>query len=234
MTSQFRDEDFQALYAQFSNPIAQFDCGSKCAPYNERGVPFCCDTRHSVPTAYQAEWQYLQENTELWHLWEAGDSKETQRLRDETPDGMILIECQGHLRCQREFRSMTCRGFPFYPYINSKNEFLGLAYYWEYEERCWVINHLDIVTLEYRAEFVQVYDYLFTKEPKERKNFAYHAQVMRTMFTEFKRQIPILHRDENAYLINPVNEQMESVSPENLPKFGPHEVAAMMPFPDEE
>ena len=233
MTSQYRHQDFKASYAQFSSPIAKFDCGSKCSPYNERGVPFCCDTQHSIPAAYQAEWRYLQENTDLWHLWEAEDPTEIRQLRDVTPDGMILIECQGHLRCQRDFRSMTCRAFPFFPYMDSNDDFIGLSYYWEYEERCWVINHLDVVTLEYRQEFVHIYDNLFAEDPDERKNFAYHAQDMRTKFIELERQIPLLHRDKNVYLINPVNEHMESSSLKYMPKCGPYEIAATMPFPDE-
>ncbi|MBC8509465.1 MAG: hypothetical protein ISR58_20675 [Anaerolineales bacterium] len=223
-----------AYYNNFAAPIAAFDCGSKCSPYNERGVPFCCDTRHSVPTAYQAEWQYLQENTDLWHIWESGDLIETSRLRAETPADMILIECQGHQKCQRDFRSMTCRAFPFFPYISSEDEFLGLSYYWEYEERCWVINNLDVVTSEYREEFVRTYDELFATESNERNNFAYHAEIMRKKFDEFERQIPLIHRDGNTYLIDPNNERMQIVSPQGLPKFGPYEIAAMLPFPDEE
>ena len=63
-------EEFTTIYAGFRSPIAELDCGRKCAPYNENAVPFCCDTRHAVPTAYKSEWVYLQANTDQWHLWE--------------------------------------------------------------------------------------------------------------------------------------------------------------------
>ncbi len=234
MASQLRPEDIKTLYDNFDAPIAAFDCGSKCSPYNEHGVPFCCDTRHSVPTAYHAEWQYLREKTDLWHIWVDEDQTETGRLRAETPDGMVLIECLGHQHCQRDYRSMTCRAFPFFPYINGKDEFLGLSYYWEYEERCWVINNLGVVTSTYQEEFVRIYDDLFMLEPEELNNFAYHAKVMRRKFDQFERHIPLLHRDGNLYLVDPNSEETQTVTPDDLPKFGPYEIAALMPFPDEE
>jgi hypothetical protein len=127
--------DIKLLYKGFYSPITTFDCGSKCAPYNEKGIPFCCDTRHAVPTAYEVEWDYLQSNTDLWHLWEVADDKEFARIRARTPAGQVLIECKGHLHCQRHFRSLTCRSFPFFPYFDKMGSFLGLSYYWEYEYR---------------------------------------------------------------------------------------------------
>lgn len=234
MSTPLNLEEVGKLYSSFEAPITTFDCGTKCSPYNELGVPFCCDTRHAVPTAYQVEWQYLQENTDLWHLWQDEDQGETARLRAETPEGMVLIECLGHHHCQREYRSLTCRAFPFFPYIDSTHEFLGLSYYWEYEERCWVINHLDVVTAEYRHQFVQAYNNLFEVEPGELKNFGYHSQVMRQEFAEGNRLVPLLHRDGNTYEINPRDEQLHLANPEELPKFGPYEIAAMMPFPEEQ
>jgi hypothetical protein len=79
--SELQPAEIAALYARFQAPVATLDCGQKCAPYNEHGVPFCCDTGHTVPTAYLGEWEYLQENTDLWHLWSAADLQETARLR---------------------------------------------------------------------------------------------------------------------------------------------------------
>ncbi len=233
MSSTLQPEIIENIYARFDAPITKFDCGSKCSPYNERGVPFCCDTLHAVPNAYQAEWQYLQDNTDLWHLWLDDDQEETARLLTETPDGMLLIECLGHQQCQRSYRSLTCRAFPFFPYIDSSNRFLGLSYYWEYEERCWVISHLDVVTPDYRDQFMGAYDHIFTIEPEELQNFGYHSQVMRQKFIEFQRLIPLIHHDGNAYLVNPEDEGLHPVDVGSLPKFGPYEIAALMPFPDE-
>src|SRR5512139_2810489 len=99
--------EIASLYNSFQAPISAINCGDKCAPYNESGVPFCCDTRHAVPTAYDVEWEYLRTNTDLWHEWHANDPRETDRLRSQKPEGQVLIECLGHQSCQRQFRSIT-------------------------------------------------------------------------------------------------------------------------------
>jgi hypothetical protein len=91
---------FPALHSRFDAPIAALDCGERCAPYNERGVPFCCDTRHTIPSAYQAEWEYLQVSSDLWHAYQPPDANDTDRLAELTPAGQVLIECQGQTRCQ--------------------------------------------------------------------------------------------------------------------------------------
>ena len=225
--------DFANIYANFNAPITVLDCGRKCAPYNEYGVPFCCDTDHAIPTAYLTEWSYLEPNTDLWHLWEAEDPDETQRLRVDTPDGQVLIECLGHKHCQRDFRSITCRAFPFFPYITRESEFIGLSYYWEYEDRCWVINNLQVVTPDYVQQFVATYDQLFEHLPGELQNFRYHAIIMRRVFGRQKRTIPLLHRDGGTFTITPKDGTLQPVDPAALPKYGPYEIAALMPFPDE-
>jgi hypothetical protein len=225
--------DFAALYWGFDVPIAALDCGQKCAPYNRHGIPFCCDTRHAVPTAYLAEWDYLQANTDLWHLWQAETPVETARLQSQAPAGQVLIECLGHARCQRDFRALTCRAFPFFPYISRAGEFLGLSYYWEYEDRCWAISHLAAVTAEYRAEFIAAFDDLFARLPAERESFRHHAAVMRQIFGRRRRAIPLLHRNGYAYKITPRTGFMRRVPIAALPRFGPYRIAADMPFADE-
>jgi hypothetical protein len=225
--------DYELIYKGFYSPIARIDCGSKCAPYNEKAVPFCCDTRHAVPTAYDAEWDYLQSNTDLWHLWEVGDEKEYARLRSKTPAQHMLIECKGHLYCQRQFRSLTCRSFPFFPYFDKTGNFLGLSYYWEYEERCWVISHLDQISPVYVKEFIQTYHLIFECKPEERDSFLYHSAVMRRIFGRKHRAIPLIDFQGQFYKITPHNGRKRRIQAEQLPKFGPNRVAALLPFPDE-
>jgi len=231
--SEPKHADIAGLYALFDAPITSLDCGKKCAPYNEFGVPFCCDTSHAIPTAYLGEWDYLQTFTDLWHEWEDDNHDETDRLQSEIPDGQILIECLGHKLCQRNFRSITCRAFPFFPYITKEGEFIGLSYYWEYEDRCWVINHLDAVTPEYVQAFVTGYDWIFENSPGELENFRYHSIIMRRVFGRKKRMIPLLHRDRRALMVIPKDGKHKRIDLANLPKYGPYEIAALMPFPDE-
>jgi hypothetical protein len=225
--------DIPELYSLFEAPITTLDCGKKCAPYNERGVPFCCDTRHTVPSAYREEWQYLQVNTDLWHAWQGSTSQETEHLRQQAPDHQVLIECLGHKLCQRGYRSLTCRSFPFFPYITRQGEFAGLSYYWEYEDRCWVISNLQAVSAEYRRQFIDGYDLLFEQMPEEMENFRRFSSTMRRVFSHRRQAIPLLHVNGFTYKVSPGSGRMRRVAPQELPKFGPYAIANLLPFPDE-
>lgn len=225
--------DFAALYARFRSPIADLDCGERCAPHNEGGAPFCCDARHAVPSAYVAEWAYLQSNTDLWRPWEGQSPAERDDLLRKTPEGQVLIVCKGHRLCQRGFRSITCRAFPFFPYLTRQGQFVGLAYYWEYEERCWVISNLQVVSDRYRQEFVAAYEWILSALPEERENFRQFSILMRRIFGRAGRAIPLLHRNGGYYKVTPRNGRMRRVPPEALPRFGPYRLAAQLPFPDE-
>jgi hypothetical protein len=236
-----KSSEIAALYANFDSPITKFDCGTKCAPYNPGGKPFCCDICHAVPTAYTPEWEYLQPRTNLWHEWRAEQCTDTEeerlaevaRLQEDTPDTMILLECLGPSQCERDFRALTCRQFPFFPYVDSQGEFIGLSYYWEYEDVCWVVSNLAEVTDQYRREFVEAFDLLFERWPEELETYRYHAEVMRDEFNERHRSIPLLHRDGGAYKISTHNERMRRVPIESLARYGPYKLAAEMPFLDE-
>jgi len=225
---------FAQLYASFQSPIAALDCGKKCSPYNEFGAPFCCDTRHAVPSEYQAEWEYLQAHTCMWHLWQSPkDEAETERVQSQAAPGQVLIECQGHLLCQREFRSMVCREFPFFPYVTRQGEFIGLSYYREYADRCWVISNLSAVTHAYRQQFIQTYDALFAACPEERELFRYHSGIVRRVCGRQHQQITVLHRDGEIYAVTPRDGSLQRIHVEDLTRFGPYAISSALAFPDE-
>lgn len=223
---------FAELYADFDAPIQAFDCGQKCAPFNG-GVPVCCDTRHSVPTAYPAEWVYLQESTDLWHTWQPDDPADRDRLAAEAGPDLVLIECRGAAHCQRGFRSIVCRSFPFFPYHDAAGEFLGLACYHDYEDRCWVISNLDRVDDAYREQFVRAYERLFELMPGEQDSFRDHAERLRAEFVAAGRRIPLLHRDGADYLVEPVSGRLERQDARRFSKHGPFAVGDRLRFPDE-
>ena len=43
---------FNELYKDFSKSLTDIDCGEKCGPYNDYGVPVCCDIKLLVPAAF--------------------------------------------------------------------------------------------------------------------------------------------------------------------------------------
>lgn len=234
-------EEYKQIYKNFNAPITALDCGKRCAPYNVGGKPFCCDICHAVPTAYDNEWVYLEPNTDLWHPWKAEScvdsaeeaEQEYDSLKKETPDNMVLLECMGPDACQRNYRTLTCRQFPFFPYINLMGEFLGMSYYWTYEETCWVISNLQVVTEEYLQEFIQTFELIFSRMPEELETYQYHSTYMRDEFNKMQRKLPLLHRDGTFYHINARTERLRQLKTNKLPKFGPYKIMAEMPFPDE-
>ncbi len=216
-------------YTQFQVPITGVDCGKKCAPHNPNGVPFCCDICYAIPAAYHQEWEYLKANTNLWHALRGDECPNTSqealsKLQDETPESMQLLACQGAQHCQREYRALSCRQFPFFPYITNDFRFPGLAYEWAFENTCWVISHLDQVTVAYRQEFIQTFDDLFSLWPQEMENYANHSEDMRTHFLTQQRAIPILRRDGGYSYLNPTTENLQRVSPDQLPCFPPYSI----------
>jgi hypothetical protein len=218
---------FRQLYDRFNAPVTPIDCGQMCAPHNPNGKPFCCDICHAVPAVYRPEWDYLKANTDLWRPWQANDCQgagaEEVDLEADTPEHMRLLTCKGPQRCQRDFRAVSCRQFPFFPYITADDRFIGLAYEWQFESTCWVISHLDQVTPEFRLEFVRTYDDIFARWPHDYESYALSSEQMRANFMAQKRRIPILHRNGAAYLLSPGSERMQRISAAQFKRFGPYQ-----------
>jgi hypothetical protein len=217
--------DFRKLYDGFNAPVTDLDCGMMCAPLNKSGKPFCCDICRAVPVAYRYEWDYLEENSSLWHKWRGDECLQEpcdkMELLRQTPDHLYLLACKGPEYCQRDFRATSCRQFPFFPYITSDFRFIGLAYDWDFVETCWVISNLDKVTSQYRLEFVSTYDRLFSAWLEDLDSYAALSDELRDHYAALHRRFPILHRNGKSYLVSPKTESMRRVDLQTLPKFGP-------------
>lgn len=218
--------NIRELYANFDQPVTELDCGVRCAQYNQNKIPFCCDICHAVPAAYHREWAYLQEHTDMWHIWRGDECRENpedpRRLLEETPDHMLLLACQGIEHCQRDYRVVSCRQFPFFPYISSDLRFLGLAYEWEFEQECWVISNLGAVTVDFQREFIHLYDSLFALWPEEFEGYALKSEDIRFHYQQARRRFPILHRNGGLYLVSPGTERLYRTQPGFTRRFGPY------------
>ncbi len=224
-TSDLDAKEIRSIYNEFNSPIAEFDCGRKCAPHNPSGKPFCCDICHAVPAAYQSEWNTLERSTDLWHKWRGNECediipKDVAKLKADTPKNMVLLACLGPSQCQRDFRALSCRQFPFFPYVTSDYRFIGLAYEWEFESKCWVISNLSSVTQKYREEFIRTYDKIFALFQEEFDHYAYHSERMRNHFVGQRRRFPLLHRNGECYLVSAGSERLRLTNGDRLPRFG--------------
>lgn len=215
-------DDIRALYAGFNLPITAVDCGQKCASHNPAGKPFCCDICEAVPAAYESEWSTARETSALWHRYRGDECEEQdQKLdEDEMPEGMIPLACWGPHACERENRLLSCRQFPFFPYVSSDYEFLGLAYDWEFEQKCWVISHLALVTDEYRTQFVRTFDEIFALFQDEFDSYEIRSEELRDAFAEKQRGFVIVLRDGGLGMVDPLEERITLLEAGQAPGFG--------------
>lgn len=202
--------DFENLYRGFASPITALDCGKLCAPINPTGKPFCCDICQAVPVAYKPEWRFLREKTKLWHVWRGDECAEKicdpSVLEEDTPEHLLLLACDGPDHCLRDYRTISCRQFPFFPYITSDFRFIGLTLDWEFHGKCWILDHLEQVTGQYRQEFVHTFDRIFSVWRDDLESYHDLSEEAREYYQSSGKPMPLLHRDGQNYLLNPENE----------------------------
>jgi hypothetical protein len=232
MKDQLDRDFFRELYNGFAMPLCNIDCGSKCGPHNECGVPLCCDIQQVIPAAFGMEWDYLEENSDLWKPW-TSSGQLNQELQEELQEGQVLLECKGYRECQRDFRTMTCRAFPFYPYLNSEFEFRGMSYYPDFRSGCWIISNLEVVSQSYKEAFQHTYLRLFEAFPESHHNFSDFSRYMRDKAVEASEKVILLDFLGDAYAIDPRTEDEYQVEYKELSAFGPFEIARELRFPDE-
>jgi hypothetical protein len=206
--------DIATLYAAFDTPVVPFDCGALCAPNNPRGVPFCCDLHWAVPAVFHHEWDYLRDHTDLWHEWTPAESgvtpAEAVELYEDTPDHMRLLACQGAPHCQRGYRSLSCRQFPFNPYLTSEMDFIGLVHEERFVAECWVLQHLDQVSEAYVRQFVDLFERLLADWPAEMESYYLASQAKRDSYEELGKTITLLHHEGGIMYIDPASEEIIS------------------------
>lgn len=212
-------DQYESVYAGFSAPVSQrYDCGKFCAPHNH-GQPVCCTTQYAIPVGTIEEWTYLKERTDLWHLYKPRDEAE-RKVKHELPRYCKMMECKGAQFCEREHRTLSCRAFPFFPYVTKEYDFIGLTYYWTFEEKCWVISNLQIVEKAFVNEFVSTFDHLFRVVAGELEIFRDHSASMRRVFSRRGTNIPLIGRDGHYYEVNPKTGEIENAKVEGFEKFG--------------
>lgn len=218
---------FRTIYDLFDAPVTDMDCGEECAKHHPAGIPFCCDICHAVPVAYRSEWQYLQTHSSLWHEWRGDECPEDEtdplELRAQTPDHLCLLACQGVSACQRNYRAVSCRQFPFVPYLTADFRFIGMTYDWSFTSSCWVISHLDRVLPAYREGFFTAFDHLFETWLEDMESYIDLSEEIREHYQQLHQRIPLLHRDGRDYWISPKSGRLTLCSASQFPRFSPYQ-----------
>ena len=211
--------DFARIYKGFNASVSRFDCGRKCAPLNG-GEPVCCSTQNAVPVAEKAEWDLLKSRTDLWHIFKPYDAP-TRKIKEDLTSTCRDIECKGARFCERDNRTIACRSFPFFPYINRAKQFIGLSIYWDFQDRCWMMSNMQVVDQKFIDEFCTSFEVIFAKDKEEFDTFVDFSATMRRVFSRWKRPIPMLGRDGSFNLIMPGTGEIKQVDAAALPKMGP-------------
>lgn len=217
-------EHFAELYNRFQASISRHDCGRWCAPLNG-GSPICCSTQDAVPIVHRAEWRLLKGRTDLWRPFKPYDAN-TRKIVDSLHRSNCAIECKGAAFCERHNRTLACRAFPFFPFIDRKGAFIGLSYYWDFEDRCWVISNMQIVEAEFLKEFVDAFEYLFSIDPEEFDTYKSHSANMRRVFSRRGQPIPLIGREGGFFKVMPKTGKLLPMTAAQLPKYGPYKSPA--------
>jgi hypothetical protein len=224
---------FRRLYQSFSSPTTGIDCGEKCGPYNDYGVPVCCDIHQVVPSAFEEEWKYLRSKTKLWRQWDSSSTPKGKELLRGLESGQVPLQCLGYQHCQRQFRTITCRAFPFLPYLDKKGKFIGFTYYPDYREQCWIISNLSLITLEYKKEFQGCFREILKLYPIMKVNYQKYSDYLRILSDSEAVDLVYLDFDDRVFKIDPSSDHPEEITYDDLQSFGPFKVSKDLIFPDE-
>lgn len=215
---------FGAVYDRFQAPISKFDCGRKCAPLNG-GEPVCCTTGHAIPVVHKAEFALLQSRTELWSRFKPHDAV-SRKVVSELPHSTCAVECKGVQFCERDNRTIACRAFPFFPYLNRKGEFLGLTVYWTFEDRCWMIHRMNLTELPFIREMVAAFERIFAFDPEEYINMKDYSATARRVYSRAKRPMPMLGRDGGLFKVMPYTHEVRPAKPSDFKPQGAYKSEA--------
>ncbi len=217
-----RASDYAAIHKDFTAPIStRIDCGRKCAPLNG-GMPVCCSTEHAIPTIARTEAQHLKAFKHVWQPFKPFDATSRQ-IVEELHDSCVALECKIAPYCQRDARTLACRSFPFFPYFTKDETLAGIAYYWTFEDRCWVLSNLWCVEATFIRELIDAYEFLFSRDDDERQAFIDQSASARRVFSRWNRPLPVLGRDGAVLKVLPkANGRIVPAKIEDFPAHGPY------------
>ncbi len=194
-------DTYRRIFKIFEAPVGKFDCGEKCAPLSG-GEPLCCSTGGAIPVANKAEFRFLRSRSDLWRKFTPMDAA-GRKVADELADNCMAMECKGVRHCERDNRSLACRAFPFFPYITREGTMLGLSYYWDFEDRCWLISNLEQVTVTFVRQAMAAFLLLMADDQDEFDVYKEHSASMRRVFSRWRQDIPVLTPDGDALSVKP-------------------------------
>ncbi len=184
------DTNWGSLYRQFTAPMCDFDCGSLCAPDNN-GIPACCDNHDCPPIIFRDELRWLRSRTRVWRKRPARCAAD-KRADAEIEKYIVYATCHGVAQCSRTYRSLTCRFFPFEPYIERSGDFAGLTYVYRCEDLCPIISRdIHRVNQRYINQSIRAWEAVVETYPDEYELYHDQSRTLRRSFARRKRGIRV-------------------------------------------
>jgi len=177
--------DWGSLYRGFSAAVTRIDCGALCAKRN-KAVPVCCNNRRHIPLLFRDELRWhIRHNGGMWRKRTAR-TKLDKKQAAECANYLEYCLCIGAEKCRRAKRSLTCRFFPFEPYIAEDGVFVGITYMYRAAKDCPLIDNPDILpTKAYVRQSIKTWERIFKRYPAERELF---YEVSRALERSQKRK----------------------------------------------
>jgi len=186
-------KELRWVYSNFPGTPTTYDCGEKCR-HDNGGIPCCCDREYAVPIIYTSERDWLLKHSTLWHRFRAKDECEKEIVKD-LDDDNVPATCQGVKKCEREWRSICCRIFPYYPYFDDGENIVGLIYNDVLGDKCWLHDRPEDVNKEYVIQSMEVWELIFIKIPTEMVQFVDHSKQVRRTYSRKGKPILIITPD---------------------------------------
>jgi len=212
--------DYAVVFDKFTANISKYDCGKYCAALNG-GQPVCCTTDHAIPIVDKTEYALLKSRTDLWFPYVIKDAQ-ARKLLSDLHKTTCAIECKGAAFCERENRTLACRTFPFYPYITRENEVIGLATYWTFEDRCWLMSNFQVVERKFVKQFIEAFQYVFDRDDLEWESMRNNSAHHRRQFTKQNRIIPLIGKEGGFFKVMPRSGEVRPAKIEEFKKIGPY------------
>ncbi|UCE20472.1 MAG: hypothetical protein JSV84_09095 [Gemmatimonadota bacterium] len=184
-----REKDFEYIYRNYESTPVRFDCGKLCAPENG-GIPYCCDTGWLIPVMYKWEFSYLLKHTDLWVRFKP-KTKHEKNIIEETDKNTVFGQCLGHKGCDRKYRSVSCRIFPFEPYLDLEGKFLGMVYSYRLGNKCPLVDKPKLVSKKFISDQTKMWTYIFERDSAERQVYREQSIQVRRYLSRKKKPIYI-------------------------------------------
>ncbi|OGJ86583.1 MAG: hypothetical protein A2487_11715 [Candidatus Raymondbacteria bacterium RifOxyC12_full_50_8] len=174
--------NWERLYGMFTAPVIEGDCSVLCAHEN-RGVPPCCSIRRHVPMLFKEEFAWLMKKTRMWS---------PKRALFSNHHAIMFCACKGVRECDRHYRSLSCRFFPFEPYMDDRGRFLGATWMYSVEKTCPLVGSApEKVNQAFIDQFVRVWTKLFLVYHEEYEFYRAESRKLREAFARIDRNVQV-------------------------------------------